>query len=70
MKNIEINNSNIIIHSNVDIVSIFIGIEDVDGISVHVMTEGGVYLINLNAFTFNSIKFNSYDELKEYLDNL
>ena len=66
MKDIEINNNNIVIHSDVDIVSTFIGIENVDDISVHVMTEGGVYLINLNAFTFNGIKFNSYDELKEH----
>ncbi len=64
MRNIEIDNNNIVIHSDVDIVSTFIGIENVDDISVHVMTESGVYLINLNAFTFNGIKFNSYDELK------
>lgn len=66
MRNIEINNNNIVIHSDVDIVSTFIGIEDVDGVSVHVITEGGVYLINLNDFIFNGIKFNSYDELKEH----
>jgi hypothetical protein len=66
MRNIEIENNNIVIHSDVDIVSTFIGIENVDDISVHVIMEGGVYLINLNAFTFNGIKFNSYEELKEH----
>ena len=66
MRNIEIDNNNIVIHSDVDIVSTFIGIENVDDISVHVMTGSGVYLINLNDFTFNGIKFNLYDELKEH----
>ena len=66
MRNIEIENNIIRIHSDELIVSELINIENVDEISVHVNTISGTYLIQLNEFTFNNIKFNSYDELKLY----
>jgi len=66
MKNIEIENNIIRIYSDKLIVSELIDIENIDEISVHVNTISGTYLIQLNEFTFNNIKFNSYDELKLY----
>ena len=66
MKNIEIENNTIRIYSDELVVSELINIENVDEISVHVNTISGTYLIQLNEFTFNNIKFNSYDELKLY----
>jgi hypothetical protein len=65
MKNIEIEYKTIRIYSDELIVSELIDIEKVDEFSVHVNTINGTYLIQLNEFTFNGIKFNSYDELKE-----
>ena len=66
MRNIEIENNTIRIYSDELIVSELIDVENVDEISVHVNTISGTYLIQLNEFTFNNIKFNSYDELKLY----
>ena len=70
MKNIEIENKAIRIYSDELIISELINVENVDDISVHFVTILGTYLIHLNEFTFNGIKFNLYNELKVYLDNL
>ena len=68
MKNIEIENKTIRIYSDELIVSELINIENVDDISVHVITILGTYLIQLNEFTFNGIKFNNFNELNIYLN--
>jgi hypothetical protein len=70
MKNIEIENKTIRIYSDEIIISELMDVENVDEFSVHVNTISGTYLIQLNEFTFNGNQFNSYDELKLYLDNL
>jgi hypothetical protein len=66
MRNIEIENKTIRIYSDELIISELIDIENVDEISVHVITITGTYLIHLNEFTFNNIEFNSYNKLKLY----
>lgn len=70
MRNIEIENKTIRIYSDELIVSELIDVENVDEISVHVNTITGTYLIQLNEFTFNGIKFDFYDELKAYLEEI
>ena len=70
MRNIEIENNTIRIYSDELIISELINVENVDEISVHINTINGTYLIQLNEFTFNSIKFDSYDELKAYLEEI
>jgi hypothetical protein len=68
MKNIEIENKTIRIYSDEIIISELMDVENVDEFSVHVNTISGTYLIQLNEFTFNGNQFNSYDELKLYLN--
>lgn len=68
MRNIEIENKTIRIYSDELIVSELIDVENVDDISVHVVTILGTYLIHLNEFTFNGIQFNNFNELNTYLN--
>lgn len=70
MRNIEIENNTIRIYSDELIITELIDVENVDEISVHVNTITGTYLIQLNEFTFNGIKFDSYNELKAYLEEI
>lgn len=68
MRNIEIENNIIRIYSDELIISELINIENVDEISVHVITISGTYLIQLNEFTFNGITFNNFNDLNIYLN--
>jgi len=44
-------------------------VEVVDDMSVHLGTNVGVFLINVNQFTFNSIKFTNSTKAYTYITN-